>query len=92
VLDDRLGLVAMGDGLMDALVMGAAPAGRPPVFSLDLIITGLSAEAWHFLIEAATGEWFAKRATDQLQRWHDGHLSVTIDHESLVIDASGNRR
>ena len=91
VLNDKLGLLAMGDGLMDKLVMGA-PDPDPPVFALDLIIPGLSPEAWKWLLRVATNEWFANRATEHLYHWHDGHLRVTIDHETLVIDAAGNRR
>jgi hypothetical protein len=91
VLDDRTGMLAVGEGLMDKLVAPAPPAA-PPLFSIDLIVPGLSPAVWKFLIGEVTNEWFAKRAVEQLQRWHDGHVSVTIDHELLVIDASGNRR
>ncbi|MEO8843551.1 MAG: hypothetical protein ABI591_09530 [Kofleriaceae bacterium] len=93
VLDDRTGLLAVGEGLMDKLVAPTpAPAATPPLFAIDLIIPGLSPEVWKFLIGEVTNEWFAKRAVEQLQRWHDGHVSVTIDHDLLVIDAAGNRR
>jgi hypothetical protein len=91
VLNDRLGMLAVGDGLMDKLVT-PAPSSPPPVLSLDLIVPGLSEATWQFVIAHATNEWFAKRATSLLQRWHDGHLRVTIDHDALVIEASGNRR
>lgn len=91
VLDDRTGMLAIGEGLMDKLV-ARAPTMPPALFSIDVIVPGLSPEVWKFLIGEVTNEWFAKRAVDLLQRWHDGHVSVTIDHELLVIDASGNRR
>jgi hypothetical protein len=91
VLTDRLGMLAVGDGLMDKLV-ATAPSAPPPLFALDLIVPGLSEATWQFVIAHATNEWFAKRATALLQRWHDGHLHVTIDHDALVIEASGNRR
>ena len=91
VLTDRLGILAVGDGLMDKLV-ATAPTSPPPVLSLDLIVAGLPEATWQFVIAQATNEWFAKRATSLLQRWHDGHLRVTIDHDALVIEASGNRR
>jgi hypothetical protein len=91
VLTDRLGMLAVGDGLMDKLV-ATAPSSPPPVLALDLIVPGLSEATWQFVITHATNEWFAKRATSLLQRWHDGHLRVTIDHDALVIEASGNRR
>ena len=91
VLTDRLGILAVGDGLMDKLV-ATAPAAPPPLLSIDLIVAGLPEATWKFLIEQLTGEWFANRATSLLQRWHDGHVRVTIDHDALVIEASGNRR
>jgi hypothetical protein len=91
VLDDHHGFAAMGDGLMDKLVMGAATS-TPPVFSLDLVPSGFSEKVWNVVIAEVTNEWFANQASRALQRWQDGHLRVTIDHDSLVIDASGNRR
>lgn len=94
VLDDRTAMLAIGDGLMDRLVAPAAPPPlfAPPLFAIDFIVPGLSPEAWKFMIGELTNDWFAKRAVDLLQRWHDGHVRVTIDHELLVIDAAGNRR
>lgn len=91
VLNDRLGMLAVGDGLMDKLV-AAGPAIPPPVFALDLIVPGLPEATWKFVMSHVTGEWFASQATSLLQRWHDGHLRVTIDRDALVIEASGNRR
>jgi hypothetical protein len=91
VLDDAHAIVAVGDGLMDKLTTGT-PAPTSTLFALDMIIPGLSADAWHFLLKAATDEWFAKRATDLLQHWHDGHLHVSIDRDQLVVEAFGNRR
>ncbi|HET9990067.1 MAG TPA: hypothetical protein VFQ65_16165 [Kofleriaceae bacterium] len=90
ILNDRLAMLALGDGLLDKAVTGT-PA-PPPLFALDLIVPGLSEGAWKFVIAKATNEWFAKRATALLQGWHDGHLRVTIDHDALVLEASGNRR
>ncbi|GEM_PF-1783559 len=91
VLDGSHGFAAMGDGLMDKLVMGASPSA-PPVFSLDLVPSGFSEAVWDVVISAVTNEWFAKRASSALQAWQDGHIRVTIDRDSLVIDAAGNRR
>ncbi|CAN5306696.1 hypothetical protein BH11MYX1_BH11MYX1_40300 [soil metagenome] len=92
VLDGSHGFAAMGDGLMDKLVMGASTAIAPPVFQLDLIPAGFSEAVWNFVIATVTNEWFAKRASSALLSWHDGHVRVTIDHDALVIDAAGNRR
>jgi hypothetical protein len=91
VLTDRLGLLAVGDGLMDKLA-APAPPSPPTVLSLDLIVPGFSEDTWRWLIRSVTDKSFANRATSLLQRWHDGHLRVTIDHDALVIEASGNRR
>jgi hypothetical protein len=91
VLNDRLGMLAVGDGLMDKLVT-PAPASPAPVLSLDLIVPGFTEDTWRWLIGSVTDKWLANRATSLLQRWHDGHLRVTIDHDALVIEASGNRR
>jgi hypothetical protein len=91
ILTDRLVMVALGDGLLDKAAVAGTPA-PPPVFALDLIVPGLSEAAWQYVIANLTDEWLAKRATSLLQRWHDGHLRVTIDHDALVLEASGNRR
>jgi hypothetical protein len=92
VLNDRVAMLGVGDGLLDKLVARAGPPAPPPVFALDLIVPGLSDGAWKLVIGAATNEWFANRALTLLQRWHDGHLRVTIDHDALVLEAAGNRR
>jgi len=92
VLTDQVGLVAVGDGLMDKLTEKAVFHKQPQLFSLGVIVPGLSAATWKFLIGQMTNDWFANRATALLQRWHDGQLSVTIDNDALVIEASGNRK
>jgi len=30
--------------------------------------------------------------TSQLEKWRDGHISVSLDQDALVLDASGDRR
>jgi len=91
VLDDHVALAGMGDGLLDKLVMGAAPQ-TAPIVQIDVAPTKLSPEAWQYLIGLMTNERYAKAVTEHLVRWHDGHIAASIDRETLVIEASGNRR
>ena len=91
VLDDHLALAALGDGLLDQLVAGT-PSKAPPLVAIDVRPPGLPERTWQFLF----GELSDKRAGEiiasQLTKWHDAHISVSIDQDALVLDASGNRR
>jgi hypothetical protein len=91
VLDDQHAFAAMGDGMLDKLVMGA-PQVNPPIFALDVRPPEMKPDAWRWLVALVSGERFAKSAVERLMRWHDGHLVISLDRDTLVIDAEGNRR
>ena len=95
VLDEHVGLAAIGDGLLDAIAAppppGGAAAAPPPIFALDLVPPGLSEEAWSWMFSQA-GADDPKRDAERLLRWHDLHLGARLDGDVLVIEASGNRR
>jgi hypothetical protein len=90
VLDDRVFLAAMGDGLLERAASGA-PAGAPPVFALDLLPPGLPADVWAWLLAQAEVP-DAKRVAQRLMSWNDIHLGAHLDRDTLVIEAQGNRR
>jgi hypothetical protein len=92
VLDDRVAMAAMGDGLLDRLVAGAAPATPAPIFALDIRPPALNDATWRWLLGQAFGKSESEPLVRQLVNWRDGHISLAIDHDALVLDASGNRR
>ncbi|HEX4452565.1 MAG TPA: hypothetical protein VH143_16925 [Kofleriaceae bacterium] len=91
VLDDRVAIAAMGDGVLDQLVAGAPPS-NVPIFAFDIRPPGLSEATWHFMFDALFGKHTAELMTTELEHWLDGHISLAIDQDALVLDASGNRR
>jgi hypothetical protein len=98
VLDQKLALAALGEGLLVKLVgPGAATPG--PIFALDVAPPVMSAEAWatvfQVIVERSLGGSpgpAVRRAVDRMMRWHDAHLAVTAEPTELVLTASGNRR
>ena len=90
VLDDRVALAALGDGVLDRIAAGATPA-PPPLLALDVRPPGLSPMAWQWLLAQARVP-DRKRVVDRLMGLAEGHLAVTLDRDALVIEASGNRR
>lgn len=90
VLDDRVFLVAMGDGMLERAASGA-PGGQPAVLAVDLIPSGLPVGVWEWLF--AQAELPApKRLAQRLSAWADIHLGAHLDRDRLVIEAQGNRR
>lgn len=90
VLDDRVFLAAMGDGLLERAASGAAVT-PPPVFAVDVLPAGLPVDVWEWMFTQAELP-APKRLAQRLQSWNDIHLNAHIDREALVIEAQGNRR
>ncbi|HEX5061540.1 MAG TPA: hypothetical protein VFV99_19365 [Kofleriaceae bacterium] len=92
VLDDRVFLAAMGDGMLERAATGPGAANpRDVVFSIDLLPPGLSTDVWTWLFAQAELP-NPKRLAVQLQSWADIHLNALLDGPTLVIQAQGNRR
>ncbi len=91
VLTDKLAIGAMGDGVLQKVGSGSAPAGTPAVFAFDVHPAGLSPDVWLFLAEQA-GIEHAKRFVQRLVLWSELALSGSIETSVLVIAAHGNRR
>ncbi len=91
VLDDRVFLAAMGDGMLRQAGTGAPPAGVPAVLAIDLIPAGLPVDIWQWLFEQIDLP-APKRLAQRLQSWSDLHLGARIDGSMLVVDAVGTRR
>jgi hypothetical protein len=91
VLDDQHAFAGMGDGMLDKLVMGAPGTGAP-IFAIDVHPPAMKPDAWRYLVAQMSNERFAKAAVERLMRWRDGHIAISLDHDTLVIDAAGNRR
>ena len=94
VLDEHVALVAIGDGLLDAVVApppGTPAAPVPPILALDVVPGGLPASAWEWLFSQA-GLDDPHAAAEHLLRWSDLHAGVRLDGDVLVIEAAGNRR
>jgi hypothetical protein len=90
VLDDRVFMLAMGDGVLERAASGAPPPPAP-VFALDIIPSGLPADVWEWLFTEAELPQ-PKLLVVRLQRWNDIHLGAHLDRDTLVIEAQGNRR
>ena len=91
VLEDHLAIAAMGDGVLDKVVTGPPPSTPPPLFALDMAPGKLSDKAWMWLFDK-TGTPINRRFIDRFQKWRDGHISVAIDGDALVLDAAGHLR
>jgi hypothetical protein len=89
VLDDRVFMLAMGDGQLARATAGT-PA-PPPVFAIDLLPPGFSVGVWAWLLEEAEVPQ-PKRVAQQLQGWADLHVAGTLSGQRLIVHAQGNRR
>jgi hypothetical protein len=104
VLDPRLAIAALGEGLLARLVAPGAPGQGappppPPMLALDLAPPAMSAEAWAAVLQALAEQSLAgspgpatRRAVSGLLRWRDIHLAVTADAAELAFTASADRR
>jgi hypothetical protein len=100
VLEPRLAIAALGDGLLARLVAPGAPrAHGPPIFALDLAPPALSAAAWETMLNAIAAQQLSgapsraiKRVVEHLMHWRDVHLAVTAEPTALVLAVSGHRR
>ncbi|NVB84188.1 MAG: hypothetical protein HOV81_37780 [Kofleriaceae bacterium] len=91
VLDDRVFLAAMGDGLLQQIGTGTPAPGTPPVLAIDLIPSGLPVDIWQWLFQQVDMP-SPKRLAQRLQSWADLHLGARIDGSMLLVDAVGTRR
>lgn len=101
VLDPKLAIAALGEGLLAKLVAPGTPAqsARAAIFALDVAPPAMSAEAWatvlHVLAERSISGSpgpAAKRAAERLLTWRDVHFAVTAEAAELVVTAAANRR
>jgi hypothetical protein len=102
VLDPKLAIAALGDGVLAGLVAPGAPAPAP-IFAVDVAPPVLSARAWETVLhglaerrlDGSPGS-FAHRAAEHLMAWRDAHLAVTAgageDAGAIVVSLSGDRR
>lgn len=102
VLEPRLAIAALGEGLLARLVApGAArpAASAAPILALDVAPPAMSARAWETVIDGLAERRLdgspgpvARRAVEHLMGWRDGHLAITADPGEIVITVSGDRR
>jgi hypothetical protein len=99
VLEDKLALVAIGDGVLARLVAPAATTRPPPIFALDLTPSALPVRTWAIAIYAlfahelsASPPAATLRVAERLQRWRDVHIAVTAEPTAVVLTMSGHRR
>jgi len=91
VVTDQVVLAAMGDDVLAHVIAGPAPAAAPPVFAIDLAPPGLPASTWEDLF-SALGLRHPKALAAALEVWRDLHLAVTVQGQSLVLSATGDRQ
>ena len=87
VLDDTHLIAAMGDDMMEKVLAPGAKAVTH-LLQLDIIPAGLPKSAWDLLRELPVGRALVR----ELAAWRDGHIAVTLEGTTLVIEARGNRR
>lgn len=91
VLNDKLFIGAMGDGLLAKLGTGAAPGGAPPIASIDVLPAGLKPDVWQWLFEQIDAP-SPQRLAQRLQSWQSLHVGARLEGTSLLIEAAGTRR
>jgi hypothetical protein len=98
VLEPKLAIVALGDGVLAGLV-APGPADPAPILALDIAPPVMSADAWGAALHGLSEQSLSgspgattRRVVEHLMRWRDGHFSVTVEPTQLVIAVSGNRR
>src|SRR5262249_36890415 len=98
VLEPRLAIGALGEGLLDRLVAPGADR-PPPIAALDLAPPAMSPAAWQTVLHALAEQQLSgppgrtvTRVVEHLMRWRDGHVAVSAEPEALVLTMSGNRR
>ena len=89
VLDDHRALVAMGDGVIDAVLAPGAGPVATPLFQLDVTPAGLPRDVWAMLFERLHVN---RHMLEVFRAWHDGHVALTLEGTTLVLEARGNRR
>jgi hypothetical protein len=91
VLEDKLFIGAMGDGLLAKLGTGAQATVAPPIASVDVLPAGLKPDVWQWLFEQIDAP-NPKRLAQRLQNWQSLHIGARLDGTSLLIEAAGTRR
>jgi len=98
VLEGKLALAALGEGLL-ARIVAPGPAVPAPIFALDVVPPVMAPRAWEAVLHLLTGHDLTgtpsratKRAVERLMRWREGHVALTTTPSELVLTLSGNRR
>jgi hypothetical protein len=91
VLTDRIALAGMGEGVLARAVGKGEAHTTPPVFALDILPRGMSADAWRYLF-ALTRAARPDRSAERLQRWKEIHVTLVLDGTRLVFEAAGSRK
>ncbi|MBA3539110.1 MAG: hypothetical protein H0T79_05745 [Deltaproteobacteria bacterium] len=90
VLTDSLGFVAMGDGLL-AAVVGGGTSIPAPLFAADVVPSRIPEKTWRELLGLA-GINHEESVVRRMMRWQEGHISLAIEGSALVLEARGTRR
>jgi hypothetical protein len=88
VLDERVAIASMGDGLLARIGTGAQ-GGAPDPIAIDVRPQALPAATWSYLFEQLDIPAAIARG---LLAWQDIHLGARLDGSNLVIEALGTRR
>jgi len=100
VLEPRLAIAALGDGLLARLVAPAPAPAAVPIAALDLAPPAMSARAWQTLADAVVERAMsgahgagavARQVVAHLMGWRDAHVAVTAEGRDMVVAISGDR-
>ena len=89
VLNDKMFIAAMGDGVLTKI--GTGSPERSDIGAIDVIPSGLPVDAWTWLLEQARAP-NPKRFAQRLQSWQQLHVGARHDGNALLIEAVGTRR
>jgi hypothetical protein len=88
VLTPKLAMAGLGDGVL-ARAVGSGPGSGGPLVALDVRPLAMPAAAWKWLLQNVGAPSAVESA---LQSWREGHVSLSIDGDRLVLDVRGERR
>jgi hypothetical protein len=89
VLDERVAIAAMGDGVLARIGTGAQGGGAAKPVAIDVRPQALPASTWSSLLELLD---LPPAIAHRLLAWQDLHLGARLDGTNLVIEALGTRR
>ncbi|HEV7559359.1 MAG TPA: hypothetical protein VGO00_27980, partial [Kofleriaceae bacterium] len=88
IFTPKLAMAGVGRGVL-ARAVGTGPGTGGPLFEIDVRPEAMSAAAWKWLLQTVGAPSSIAIA---LGFWRDGHVTLSLDGDRLVLDVNGARR